>query len=301
MTSPTMQHPDRPLRALAWISGSAFFFSLMSLLVKRLATLGVPQSQIVFWRVFFNCLFVAAVMLKRGEPFFPRGDRALLFFRGVCGFIAVTCLFASLAHLPLPVASILYWSSPLFVILLSGFVFRERLPRSAPVGCAVAFVGLALLLKVELGGHWFAYPAVAVGVGLLGSVAGAFAYLAVRKATERVGVNGIIFAFTGVASVLALPWALSEFQVPDALQAVQLLLLAVSAIIGQYLMTEGYRHAPAGVVSTMNLLVAAFSAVWGVLFFDESLDALQWGGMLLMALGIAAVTLGAGKRPQQEV
>jgi drug/metabolite transporter (DMT)-like permease len=68
-----------------------------------------------------------------------------------------------------------------------------------------------------------------------------------------------------------------------------------AATLGQFLMTHAYRFAPAGIVSTMNLLNAAFSAVLGWTLFGETLDRLQWAGLVVLGIGIASVTLSAGK------
>jgi hypothetical protein len=64
-----------------------------------------------------------------------------------------------------------------------------------------------------------------------------------------------------------------------------------------YLMTRGYGVAPASVVSSLNLLNAAFSALSGWVFFGESLAWAQWLGMGLMVAGIVAVALQAASRP----
>ena len=285
------------MEAFRWISASSLFFTGMAICVKQLVALGMPEGEVVFFRLFLNFLVVAAWMACRGHSFRFEGSRGLLFFRGVCGFVAVSALFLSVSRLPLPVASLLYWSSPLFVVLFSQVIFKEASPRALLPFLGLAFVGLTLLLNVRKEQLLGSYPLSSVLIGLGGSMAGALAYLTVRRATARVSPHGIVLAFTGVGSVLSLPWLFSVYETPRPEQWAWLLGLGGSAVLGQYLMTRGYGVAPASVVSSLNLLNAAFSALSGWVFFGESLAWAQWRGMGLMVAGIVAVALQAASRP----
>jgi drug/metabolite transporter (DMT)-like permease len=86
---------------------------------------------------------------------------------------------------------------------------------------------------------------------------------------------------------------LSVYETPRPEQLAWLFGLGGCAVLGQYLMTRGYGVAPASVVSSLNLLNAAFSALTGWIFFGESLAWAQWLGMGLMVAGIVAVALQA--------
>ncbi len=267
----TTLRPDRPLRSFVFMFLSGLSFCLMLIFVKRLHT-QIPQFELVFFRAFINLVVVVIIMLMRREKFNIPGKR-LLIFRGLAGFTGLSCLFYTASRLPLSVASMLNWTSPIFILLISRFLLKEQVSARSFVWVSIAMSGLVFLLNPPfLHSHeaMEALPLVPILVGLFGGAAGACAFMAVRALTARVGVNGIIFYFTLVASVVSLPLALVDFRIPNASQAIELLLIGGFAAAGQFAMTEAYRWAPAGVVSVMSLQNAAISALFGYLLFAET-------------------------------
>lgn len=283
-----VREPDRPLCALAWMTLSALGFSTMTLFVKRMSATA-PHLELVFFRSSVNFLIQLMVVLLLREKIFPKRDLPILVFRGLAGFGGVTCLFYAISHLPISVAAMLNWSSPAFVILFSAVALGERLTLWSIAWVGVVFGGLLLLVQPEWQG---AVPEFPVAIGLLGAAFGGMAYVAVRAATARVGVNVIILYFTGIATLLSAPFALRDWVFPGTQQFMELILVGVFAAIGQFAMTQGYRFAKAGIVSTMGLLNAAFTSFFGWLLFGERLSLLQWLGMGVVGIGISVLTLG---------
>jgi len=256
---------------------SAFGFSTMAIFVKRLAP-SLPQFELVFFRSLIN-LIVVSFFVFRGSHRIWVSERPLLLFRGLMGFLGVSCLFYSLSHLPLPVAMMLSWCSPVFVMIFSFIFLKERLPHRAGLWLLLAAASLGLLLKVDLKSFSMGLSPLAAAIGILGAASGGLAYVAVRAATARVGVHVIVFYFVAVSSILSLPLALHQFVTPRPEQWLDLLALGGFAALGQFAMTQGYGYAAAGIVSTMSLLNPVFAGVWGILFFNETLGPGQWFGM----------------------
>lgn len=289
----SIRNNDAPMRALAWMALSALGFSAMAIAVKMLHN-EIPEFELVFFRSVINFMIVLALMSARGEKLAPEpGIFKLLAFRGVAGFCGVSCLFYSINHLPLPIAILLGWCSPIFVIIISSIFLNEKLPARAGLAISLAFGGLLLVLNPDFKQGWLTLSLTSVGIGLLGAAGSGSAYVAVRAATARVGANLVVLWFMAFASLLSAPLALIHFRYPTLHQSGLVLLLGVAATLGQVTMTQGYRFAPAGLVSTMSLLTAAFSAISGTLFFKEYLAPLQWAGMLALCTGIAILTWGS--------
>ncbi len=141
-----------------------------------------------------------------------------------------------------------------------------------------------------------ALPLVPVMIGLLGSAFAGLAYVAVRAATATVGVNAIIFYFTATASLISAPLAFRQYSVLNVHQFSQLIIMGIFASIGQFAMTQAYRYAAAGLVSTMSLMNAVFSASLGWLLLGEVLVPIQWAGMVLVGASVALIALkGQGR------
>ena len=283
---------DRPLRALAWMALSAAGFTLMNVgakLLIRSSTDGpaLPEFELVFFRALVNVFWVSLLIVRDGQTFIPpRGTRRLLLLRGLAGFLSVSGLFYSVGHLPLPVASLLSWSSPLFAILISWALLGEKLRRAQAVWVPVAFLGLVILLNPDQGG----FPLFAVSVGLGGAAFAGAAYVAVRKATATLGIRLIVLAFVGLSVILSLPLMLYQgFVVPTLPQAWTLLWLGTAATVGQLAMTEAYRHAKAAEVSLMGLLNPVFATLIGVWGFGEGFGSVQGLGALILCGAVVAI------------
>jgi drug/metabolite transporter (DMT)-like permease len=289
---------DRPLQAFGWMLGSALAFALMSLFVRGLGG-EIPSFELVFFRSLSNLLLAACwIRLGGGNFGVPASHRRFLLLRGVAGFAGIGCLYYSLSHLSMAVASILAWSSPLFVILFSRLIWKETMPVRAIVCIAASFLGLIVLLRPFGQAPDKALSWVAVGIGLAGAASAGFAYLMVRTVTARVRPEVVVFYFMCVATVLSLPLAVADFVPPASTQWGAIAALCVTAFLGQILMTRGYQFAPAGKVSAMSLMTTVFSAAIGWLYFGEDLSLSQLLGMGIVILSLATLTWSS-RTPEQ--
>jgi drug/metabolite transporter (DMT)-like permease len=279
---------DRPGHALAWMALSALGFTVMAAAIKTLGQ-AVPQFELVFFRSIINLIVVAGVMLWTRERL-PSSGRGLLLFRGVVGFLGVTCLFYTVTHLPLPVALLLSWCSPAFVLLFSFIFLKERMPTSRLIWVGVALAGLPLLLGLDPRDLSLHVPLLAAGVGLFGAACSGLAYVAVRAATAKVGVNTIILYFVATSTVLSAPLAVATFRAPTVREWGLLVAAGLCASLGQYAMTQAYRYAPAGVVSTMGLLNPMYGVALGATLFNEWLSPAQWLGFAIVMTAIGGLS-----------
>jgi drug/metabolite transporter (DMT)-like permease len=276
---------EQPRRAAAWMALACVGFATMGVFVKRLSP-EVPEFELVLFRSLINFAVVLVIMVARGDPFFPKGKQ-LLVFRGVAGFGGMSCLFYCLGHLPLPLATLLNWSSPIFVILFSALILGERLRPNSVLWISAALLSVVLILLPGLNEGFRTSWLAGVGVGLLGAAFAGSAYVAVKAAAARVGIYAIVLYLTGVSSLLSAPVAWVQGLSPlSPRQSAEVLALGLLATLGQIAMTEAYRHARASLVSPMSLLNAGMAALLGWWLFDEHLAALQWAGMLLLAVAI---------------
>src|SRR5687767_6042116 len=102
--------------AAGWAAGvramalSAFYFSLMGLLVK-LAGRRLPSQEIVLARGVVTLLLSGWMIRRAGIPIWG-GRRGLLIWRGVTGFLALSCFYHSITQLSLADATVIQHSSP---------------------------------------------------------------------------------------------------------------------------------------------------------------------------------------------
>lgn len=262
----------------------AFFFSVMSLLVK-LAGQGVPSQEIVLARSLIMALLSFAALRRRRIRVLGT-QRRLLVLRGLLGFGALSCFYYAIVHLPLADATVIQYTNPAFAALLAVFVLGERMRGREILCVALSLTGVVLVARPQfLFGAGTGLDPVAAGVGLLGAVLSAAAYVVVRKlAAEHHLV--VIFYFAIVSTLGSLPLAVLSFVVPGPLDLLLLLGVGVCTHVGQIFMTRGLHLERTGRATATSLVQIVFAAVWGALFFSQVPGPAGLAGAALVILGV---------------
>jgi drug/metabolite transporter (DMT)-like permease len=264
---------------------AAFFFSLMTLLVK-VAGQRIPGYQIVLARSIIS-VSITWYLLQRRQ-IYPWGHkRGLLVFRGAIGFAALLCLFYSLPRLTLAEATVIHYMNPVFVILFAPILLHERLRRIEVVGVAISMGGVILMARPGFlfGGVEGGLDPIVVGVALTGAMMSGIAYLTVRKLkTEHALVT--VFYFPLVATICAIPLMIAFGAVmPTPFEWFVLLGVGLTTQAAQVYLTKGLQLEPAGRASAISYVQILFAAFWGLTIFGEIPGPISIGGGMLVIGG----------------
>lgn len=276
---------------LLFMAASAFWFSLMSLLVK-VAGQRLPFQEVVLARAAIS-LALSWIALRRAgrRPWGRR--RRLLVLRGMLGFLALSCFYYALVHLPLADATVIQYTNPVFTAVIAAFALRERLGGREAACVGASLVGVVLVARPAfLFGGGGLEPA-AVVVALVGAVLSAAAYVTVRKLGETEHPLVIVFYFALVSTVGALPATVPVALWPTTPEWLILLGVGVTTQLGQVYLTRGLQRERAGRAMAVAYLQIVFAGAWGILFFRELPDAWGLAGAALVVGSIAL--LGSGR------
>jgi len=282
-------------------------FAIMGVFVKQ-SVREVPFLVAVFFRAFVG-LVVLYVYFKATRASLGATQHGLLLLRSVFGFLALTLFFFALEYLPLSTAVILNFSSPIFVVILSGFLLGEkRTGRILPFVLA-AFGGTALLVSPD-----FSTINLAAVLGLLSAFFAALAYISVKRLSRTESSATIVLYFSMYASLLGLVslaaagfFEFEGFAARDILPAftdpVNLALLCgvgLTATLGQILLTSAYSLERASVISGFAYLNPVLSFLLGRVFFgDVPTTTSLTGGLVVIAacIGVLRVSREPVKHP----
>ncbi|KPK66465.1 MAG: hypothetical protein AMS21_02275 [Gemmatimonas sp. SG8_38_2] len=287
---PSAPHSHALSTGVRYMLSAAFFFSLMSLLVK-VAGQYVPSQEIVLARGIVS-LILSYWLVKRAK-ISPWGQRKwILIVRGVFGFAAMSCFYYALTQLPIAEATILHFTSPLWTALVAAVFLRERLSPWVLVSIFVSLVGVVFVTRPAFlfGDTASQVNMVGVGVGLLGAMIAALAYVSVREASKTEDPLVIVFYFPLVTIPATFPFA-SSFVWPHGWVWLVLLGVGVSTLIAQVFLTRGLALEPAGRAMTIGYAQIVFVVIWGVVFFAEYLDVWSVIGSLLVIAGTLTVAV----------
>lgn len=274
------------------MAAAAFFFSVMSLLVK-VAGSRLPSQQIVFARALIGAVLSGWLLRRRGVAM-SGNRRGLLLLRSLLGYGALSCFFYALTELPLADATVIHYTNPVFTALLAAWLLSEGIRLRELALVLSSLVGVALIARPSfLFGAESALDPVAVAIALAGALLSAGAYVTVRKLGQTEDPIVVVFYFAVFATIASIPVMAPSAVWPTPGEWAALLGVGVSTQLGQVALTRGLQLERAGRAMAVGYLQIVFAALWGILFFAEIPRAIGVVGALVIMLSTLGVARGA--------
>jgi drug/metabolite transporter (DMT)-like permease len=270
---------DNLRRGALYMLGSALLFATMGALIKIVST-QLPNEMVVFFRSAMGLLVLMPWLWHRGLHHLRTRHFGAQAARALAGLAAMYCYFYAIAHMPLAEATLLNYSTPLFVPFIAALWLGERVPVRLGWVLAVGFTGILFILKPGL--------ALFTPVALIGLAAGLFAAVAmvgIRRLTRTEPAARIVFYFSAISTAVSVVPLLWAWQTPDPGLWVLLLLMGMVASLAQLLLTRAYACAPAAQVGPFTYATVLFAALVGWAFWGEVPDAYTFLGAGLVVLG----------------
>lgn len=267
---------------------ATLIFASLAALVKHLSA-RYPVGEIVFCRSAFALIPVGVLVALN-----PDGLKTLAtrrpwghVLRATAGTLGMFTFFATLSHLPLPDATALSFSAPLFVVALAALILGERIGPYRTGAVAVGFVGVLLVAQPHVLESADVVSRLGVMLGLTSAffIALALTFLRALSLTEKSLTT--VFYFTvasSVLSALSLPWG---FVWPTPTDGALLVLGGIMGGIGQLVLTQSYRFAEASSLAPLDYAQLVWAMILGALFFDEVPEPIVFAGVaIIVAAGL---------------
>ena len=287
-----------------WAIAAAACFSIMAAFVKVCAA-DLGSFELVFYRSVFGALFIAFFVFTRGQTLKTK-HFGMHVVRSFLGVLSIVLWFYALGRMQFGTCMTLIYTTPLFMAL--NFIILARLkstraPWLMTASILVGFVGIICMLKPNFNSDEFIPALVCLGVSLID--------LATYWQMKQMGqlkepswrivfyfsVLGIVFAAVGTMFT-------GGFHALDSKALGGILAMGLFATLGQICTTRSYAYGNMLLSSCLGFSAIPFSAVMGILLFDDAVEATSLIGMsLILASGVtAAVTtkkMEAAERSQQ--
>ena len=260
---------------------AALMFASMGVAV-RYASASLPSEILVFLRNGFGLLFLLPWLYHRGFRGLKTNRLSGHITRSVTGLAAMYCFFYAIAHLPLAEAVLLNFSSPIFTAIIAMLWLGEQATRKLLLAIIIGFSGICLILKPGIG-----ILSTAALVGLISAVFAAMAMVSIRDLSKTEPTRRIVFYFSVTATLISAIPMFWYWQTPDLKPLLAMIFAGLAATLGQLLLTHGYSLAPAARVSPYSYNTIIFAAIYGWIFWSETLDILTlFGALLIICAGI---------------
>lgn len=278
------------------IIAAGIMWGTIGIFVRSLNRLGLEAMQIVFIRA-----LISAVVLIGGVLVY---DRKLLKIklRDIWCFAGTAILsilffyyfyFVTIEKASLAVAAVLLYTAPIFVMLMSVVLFRERLTGKKLAACAMAFAGCALVAGIFDGVNRLSAAALLTGLlsGFGYALYSIFSRVALNKGYSSITIT--VYTFL-IACLCLLPFtdygAIGAAIASEPLTVVPAALgLAIFVTVIPYLLyTAGLATVNSSKASIMASVEPVMACVVSVAVFREKMS---FFGVLGIALVIAAIIL----------
>ena len=287
----TTEMKKSPRGAYASILAAAALWGIIGVWNRNLMAAGLSPTGIVVVRNFGGMLLLLAVFaVKDRSVFRMRREHVKYFFgTGVISVVLFTsCYFSCQKICSLAVASILLYTAPSFVVILSAMLWKEPVTKKKLLALALTLVGCACVCGVFDGGLTVTFTGILLGLGAgffyaLYSIFGRYALAHYSSMTVTVWT----FIFAGPASLVMLRPAemRAVFTAPSAwLLAAGLVVF--STVAPYILYTRGLARVESGKASIMASLEPVVAALAGVLIFGEPMGLLTLLGILCVLAGV---------------
>ena len=284
------------LRAAIWMIGAITAFTLMAV-AGRAAALNLDTFEIMFYRSCVGFAIVMACTVGFGTLDQVRADRlGLHFIRNVAHFTGQNLWFYAITVIPLAQVFALEFTGPIWVILLSPLILKERI---RPLGIAAAIIGFIGILLVAKPGATTISPGIvaaalcAIGFGLTA--------IFTRLLTKTQTITCILFYLTGMQAIFGLICAGldGDMALPTAMTLPWMILIGIAGLTAHFCLTKALSIAPATLVMPLDFLRLPIIAVVGIILYAEPVDI--WvivGGTLIFAGNYVNIRFGHAKSPK---
>ena len=197
-----------PAGAYASILAAAALWGVIGLWNRNLMAAGLSPTSIVVIRNFGGMMLLALAFAVKDRSVFRvrRAHLKYFFGTGVISVVLFTiCYFSCQKICSLAVASILLYTAPSFVVVLSAILWKEPVTKKKLLALGLTLVGCALVCGLFAGDLTVTLPGILLGLGAgffyaLYSIFGRYALDHYGSMTVTVWT----FLFAGPASLLLL-------------------------------------------------------------------------------------------------
>jgi drug/metabolite transporter (DMT)-like permease len=269
----------RPLRAVLWMSCAVLSFSFMAISVRELLR-HMGAFEILFLRTLVTMLLVLAFLPRSGTATLRTRLLRFHFARAMMHLGGQFCWIYAIGALTLATVFAIEFTMPVWVALLAMLVLGERLNRGRIVMLVLGLAGIAIILRLDMGGL---HPAALVM--LLGSVFYAGNMIMTKRLSATDSPMAVLFWMSLIQLPLTLATAAPQWATPQPADVPWAIVIGSGSFIAHYSMTRAMKLGDATLVVPIDFLRLPLIAVIGAAFYREPLELATFVGAAVIFAG----------------
>lgn len=271
---------------------AASSWGIIGIFSRNLANLGINSIQITAFRCFITALCLLIYLLLKDKDKLKIDYKDIWYFIGT-GIFSIMffniCYFITIQLTTLSIASILLYTAPYFVIIMSSILFQEKITTKKAMALFLAFTGCVLTTGIVGGKMNITTLGILTGLGSGIGYAfySIFGHIALKK-YHSLTVTTYTFI---LASIGILPFCNIDKMIELSLGNINIiingvLIAIISTLIPFLLYTKGLEHMETGKASIMAFVEPMLATIVGILIFKEQLSVQNLLGIMLIFISI---------------
>lgn len=266
-------------RAALWMSGAIASFTVMAV-AGRAVSVELDTFEIMLYRSITGLLVVLALSRLFGTlNQINARQLGLHGARNLAHFAGQNLWFYALPLIPLAQVFALEFTTPVWVILLSSIILKERITRTGALATLLGFIGVLIVTRP------FAAPP-SPGLISAASAAIGFALTAVftRKLTHSQTTTCILFWLTLMQAAFGMIRAGFDgnIAIPSAQTLPFVIAIGLAGLFAHYCLTTALSLAPASFVMPIDFIRLPLIAILAALLYGEKIDIWVFAGAALI-------------------
>jgi len=263
----------------------------------------MPITSIIFYRLFFGLLLIMLFVLGTGKvrELKPGKKKMSLLMQGIFVVVNMFFYFICVKETCVSIAILLEYTAPIYVMLVSPFLLKEKIGKESIAALCVAITGIFLVIRpeggfseFELSGSYF----IGIASGLFAGMVLAAIIMNVRILKSEYSEFPIAFWGTVISCLFMTPFA---FESPLPLIAENMPALMAFGIasvgLGGILTTIGFANLESQTGSLLALIEPVAGVFFDVVVLGISLSSTTVLGCLLVLIASLIVSFRDSSEP----
>ena len=278
---------------------SGTFWGSIGIFVRILNSYGIESMQIVEIRAVSAFIIIGIIILIYDKSLLKINLRHIWCFvgTGIVGIIFFNlCYFATIEASSLSVAAVLMYTAPIFVMLLSAPLFKEKITKLKIVSLLLAFVGCVFVSGAITDSGLLSPKGILIGV--LAGIGYAL-YTVFTRYALNYGYNPLTIQFyTFLCGAIAGLFLVDFGQIQVAIQNSPMVIIGTGVLTGllvtaipNVLYSTGLKYIDNGKASVMASVEPVMATIFGIIVFNEIPTMLGFVGIVLVISALILLNL----------
>lgn len=283
------------------VAAAAILWGILVVFVRKLNAAGFGAMDIVGIRVYGSAFFlVVGLLVSRRKLLKVKGKDCWCFLgTGVFSIVFFSyCYFRNVEVSSVALSSILMYTSPVWVTLLSVICFREKMNKGKIMALVLALAGCVLVSGIMGGAGEVSVRGILLGLGSgigygLYSIFGRYA-LNKGYYPMTVSTYTFLFACIGVLPFISLSSIIMQLMAEPVLWVWAICISLFTTCLSFSLYTLGLQYMEPGRAAVLATLEPIVSTVVGVVYYGEPLTPVMLAGVVLVLVSSILIAHGSG-------